>query len=246
MAYIPSLLERVRDCGPRLDFLVVMPLLLALVDIIPSVFNIIIEVSCKNPREWRGGVVRSRKLSKAEKGRNTSATQPQIEQGLPPAASDLCFCLLVGWVLSSATSLLPCGLEYGCKKLVAWHFPCFTIKELKSRHSFPSNWRKLRKSWRKNMIGPSDVIFHLGQSWWPKKQDCWGRRHFPVKCNHGEEGHVLQQGGCKTQQKQRRWTVSQTVNISLKCSLSLLADSISFPGITSSTLETFPRLSWSK
>lgn len=140
-----------------------MPLLLALVDIIPSVFNIIIEVSCKNPREWRGGVVSSRKLSKAEKGRNTSATQPQIEQGLPPAASDLCFCLLVGWVLSSATSLLPCGLECGCKKLVAWHFPCFTIKELKTLHSFPSNWENHEERiWLAHLMSFSTWANHDG------------------------------------------------------------------------------------
>ena len=96
MAYIPSLLQTVRDCGPRLDFLAVMPLLLALVNIVPSVSNIIIEVSHRNPRERKGGVIRSHKSSKAEKGRNASVTQPQIERGLSPAASDICFCLLVG------------------------------------------------------------------------------------------------------------------------------------------------------
>lgn len=140
MAYIPSLLQRVRDCGPRLDFFAVTPLLLALVNVVPSVSSIIIEVAHKNPRERKGGVISSHKLSKAEKGRNASVTQPQIEQGLSPAASDICFCLLVGWVLSSAASLLPCDLESGCPKLAAWHFSCFTIRELKTLRSFPSNW----------------------------------------------------------------------------------------------------------
>ena len=55
MAYIPSLLERVRDCGPRLDFLVVMPLLLALVDIVPSVFNIILKFLAKTPENEKEG-----------------------------------------------------------------------------------------------------------------------------------------------------------------------------------------------
>lgn len=93
MVYVPSILERVRDWGPGLDFLVVMPLLLALLNIVPSVFNIIIEVSCKNPRERKGGVISSHKLSKAEKGRNTSGTQPQLEQDslqLPVISAFVC------------------------------------------------------------------------------------------------------------------------------------------------------------
>lgn len=163
MAYIPSILERVRDWGPRLDFLVVIPLLLVLVNIVPSVFNIIIEVSCKNPRERKGGVISSHKLSKAEKGRNTSWTQPQIEQGLAPAASDLCFCLLVSWLFSSATSFLPRVPECGCQKLVAWHFPCFTIRELKALYSFPSNWENHEERlWLAHLMSFSTWANHDG------------------------------------------------------------------------------------
>lgn len=242
MAYIPSLLQRVRDCGPRLDFFAVTPLLLALVNVVPSVSSIIIEVAHKNPRERKGGVISSHKLSKAEKGRNASVTQPQIEQGLSPAASDICFACLLA--------------EFSLLRLHFFH----VILKVAAQSLLPDiflaspseNWRLyvlfllIEKIMKKDYDWPMWCHFPRGPIMMAQEQDCWGRWHFPVECNRREGGHVLQQGGCETQQKQRRWTVSQTVNLSLTCSLCLLADSISFPRITSSTLETFPRLSRSK
>lgn len=221
--------------------------LLAFANIVPSVFNVIIQGSWQrlNGKKTWGeegrGVIGFHKLSKAGKGRNTSGTQPWIECGLSPTALELCFWLLVGCVLFfffTATLFLPCGLGCGCQQCIAWPFPRFTIRELKTRFfSF-----QFRKSLRKMMIGPSHMTSHLDQSLWPQEQDHLRRWQFPVRAPHGglgEKGYALQEGGCSAHWKPRRQTFPPIRSISLRCP-PLLGNPVFFP--TSGALEAFLRL----